>query len=79
MHSNGIHWCTVSLVPSPFHPSFCLAAMEIKRETKAGVERTGNEASVLYRRLCIISFQFLLTDFFFFFAHWKKAGSGEWV
>ena len=41
-----------SLVPSPPRPSFCLAAMEKKRalflhgcETKAGVGRTGNEAT----------------------------------
>ena len=37
-------------VPSPSHPSFCLAAVEKKSaflhgcETKAGVGRTGNEA-----------------------------------
>ena len=34
-----------SLIPSPSHPSFCLAAVEKKHETKAGVGRTGNEAT----------------------------------
>ena len=42
-------WALASLVPSPSHPSFCLAAMEKKLffhgcETKAGVGGTGNEA-----------------------------------
>ena len=34
-----------SLVPSPPHPSFCLAAVEKKRGKKTGVGRTGNEAT----------------------------------
>ena len=33
-----------SLVPSPSHPSFCLAAVEKKRFFSTGVGRTGNEA-----------------------------------
>ena len=45
-----------SLVPSPSHPSFCLTAVELflhSCETKAGVGRTGNEASYLPHSLSV--------------------------
>ena len=42
----------LSLVPSPSHPSFYLATMEIK----AGVGRTGNEASRPYSAVCTLRY-----------------------
>ena len=47
-----MHYMYFNLIPSPSHPSFCLAAMEVLFlhgcETKVGVGRTGNEASISY-------------------------------